>query len=356
MRTGTPEELLTGWAGYWPVIQSWRGGHLLAEQVPVTSGRATASVTQEVPERLTLRVPRWDGRDWLPGKDHEHPLARYGQELAVSVMLWSAVTGAEYQTRIGRYLITEWDYDDGGELVVAAEGLLRRVADDRLPAPSAPRAGATLISEARRLMPPGMAAGFDQRLEDRNCPTSMEWAEDRLGALYEIADAWPARLRTDAWGQAQFRPALPDVATPVATLKDGERGTVVGVARTDGRGAPNRVVARSSASGVEVQAIAEQTTGPMATSGPYGTVTEFFSSPLLRNRSAAQAAANTRLRSRLLPTRTVPVTCVPDPRLDLDDAVEVIRDGVRDWGFVVGYDLPLTVADGAMRLDVGVPA
>jgi len=62
------------------------------------------------------------------------------------------------------------------------------------------------------------------------------------------------------------------------------------------------------------------------------------------------------LAGSLWPRRTVPVRLVPDPRIDLDDPVELWRDGARDWGYVVGYDLPLTVADGEMRLDVGVAA
>ena len=48
------------------------------------------------------------------------------------------------------------------------------------------------------------------------------------------------------------------------------------------------------------------------------------------------------------------VEMAPDPRIELDDLVEVIRDGQRDWGLVVGMEIPLTVRDGAMRVDVGV--
>lgn len=332
---------------------------MLAGEVPVLSGRVTATVTQEVPEKVTLRVPRWDGRDWLPGDDPLHPLARFGQELLVSVVVQSSVTGVEYETRVAPVLISDWRYDDAsGEVVVTGAGVLQRVADDRLVTPLAPRPGGSLSTEARRLLPLGMSAGFDPALLDRPCPASMEWAEDRLGALYEIADAWPARLRTDQWGQVRFLPPLPAVPEPALSLRDDERGTVIGVDRSDTRAQGyNRVVARSSASGLEqVQAVADQMTGPMAVAGPYGPVTRIWSSPLIETRGQALAAARTMQRSSLLPTRTIPVTCVPDPRIDLDDAVEVIRDGVRTWGWVVGYDLPLTVNDGAMRLDVGVAA
>jgi hypothetical protein len=365
MRTGAPSEVLSGAAGWWPRIQAWRGGTLLADEVPVLSGRVTASVQQQVPERLTITVPRFDGRGWLP-RAADDPLARFGQELSVSIVVWSAVTGAQYETRIGRYLITDWDFDDSaGTIRVTAEGLLRRVADARLTSPISPRVGGTFMSEARRLLPAGMSAGFPG-LSDRSCPTSMEWSEDRLAALYEIADAWPARLRTDQWGQQQFLPPLPEIPTPVITLTDGlpygglpgnQRGTVIGADRSDTReGSYNVVVARSSATDVDIQAVAQQTTGPLAADGPTGPVVKFWSSPLLRTKAQAQASADTMLANSLYPRRTVPVELVPDPRIDLDDPVDLIRDGMRDWGYVVAYDLPLTVDDGAMRLDVGIAA
>lgn len=367
MRAGAPSEVLSGAAGWWPVVQSWRGGTMLAAEVPVQRGRVSASVSQEVPERLDLTVPRFaDGVDWLPSAADD-PLARFGQELSVSIVVWSAVTGAEYETRVGRYVITAWDYDDSASTIsVTAMGLLHRVERARLTSPVTPRAAGTLVSEARRLLPAGMSAGFSAGLTDRACPRSMEWAEDRLGALYEIADAWPARIRTDPWGQVQFLPPLADVPTPVISLTDGlpyaglpgnRRGTVIGADRADdSAGAYNTVVARSSASDVDIQAVEVQTSGPMSATGPMGPVVKFWSSPLLTTSAQAQASARTMLRNSLWPRRVIPVEMVPDPRIDLDDPAEVIRDGIRDWGYVSAYDLPLTVADGPMRLDVSTAA
>ncbi len=102
----------------------------------------------------------------------------------------------------------------------------------------------------RRLIPPGMGVSFDSALVDRTCPTSMSWSEDRLGALQEIARAWPALLRTDEWGQIRFKAPLPAVPTPpVVTLTDGEGGTLISAPRADSRkDAYNVVVATSSAS------------------------------------------------------------------------------------------------------------
>lgn len=40
----------------------------------------------------------------------------------------------------------------------------------------------------------------------------------------------------------------------------------------------------------------------------------------------------------------------------VDETVEVSIPGDTTWGWVTGYDLPLTVDDGPMRLDVGISA
>lgn len=360
MRPGAPADLING-AAIWGVRASaWRGGQLLAESIPLTSGRLTADVSLAVPERVSFTVPRWDGRDWAPGEDVDHPLARYGQYVQLAIVMTSTLTGFEYETQLGRFYIQDWQYDSARGLVnVEALGVLQRAAEDRLPSPLAPRSGGTLVSEFRRLLPSGLAVAIDPSLTNRGCPRSMEWSEDRLAALYEIADAWPARLRTDQWGQVALLPTLPEVPTPVVTLKDGKGGTVVGTARTDSRDqAYNRVVVRASNTDAPnkapIQAVVDQATGPMRVGGPYGVVTKFWSSPLITTAVQARLSGTTMLANSLRPSRTIPVTLAPDPRLDLDDPVEVISEGSRDWGYITGYDLPLTVSDGAMRVDVGV--
>lgn len=358
MRTGPPSSLLAGAAGWAPRMSAWLDGRLLAETVPVHRGRLTADASQQVPERLTFSVPRWDGRDWLPGANPAHPLARFGQYVILTIVVTSPVTGMEYETVIGRFQIRSWKNDVLQGLVqVEAVGVLQIAAGDRLPSPLAPTG--TLATELRRLLPAGLSAAISPALVDRDCPRSMEWADDRIGALYEIADAWPARLRTDQWGQIAALPALPDIPTPVISLTDGEGGTVVGTTRTDTRDLVyNRIVVRASgtdtANRPPIQAVVDQVTGPMRVGPPYGTETKYWSSPLITTIEQAQASGATMLADSLRPSRTIPVTIAPDPRLDLDDPVEIISDGSRDWGYITAYDLPLTVADGDMRIDVGV--
>lgn len=392
MLDGAPEEVLAGACTWSPRVTSWLGGRMLAELVPISSGRITGDVGDDIIETLTLTVPRFaaprrgaDVQDWRP-QSTDHPLARYGQILDVAIVVSSVITGETWETRRGRFQIKDWADDDAGMITVKAESLLARARDDKMRALTSPIG--TFASEARRLLPAGMGASFDPRLTDRAVPASMSWAKDRLKNLQDIADAWPALLRIDPWGQVEFRSPLPVVPVPVLTLRDGRGGTLISAPRSDTRsGAYNDVIASTSATDkADVQGVASITSGPMSVNGDYGTVTKEWSSPLLENDRQAAAAAATMLANSTRPALAIPTRIAPDSRIQLDDPVQVLRgarghmevvaataerpehrlwvsDAVtesdtvdRRWGWVTAYDMPLTVSDGDMRVDVGLPS
>jgi hypothetical protein len=356
MRVGPSSTVLASASSWGCRVVSWLGAVVLADDIPAT-GRATVNTQQQVPEHLELTVPRFsvvNNRtvDWLPA-DPRSPLARFGQQLDVTVI----ADGVE--TRIGRYLITDWE-DAGDTVRVTGEGVLQSAVEDRLTTPTAPRDDGTLKSEFLRLLPPYMTARFDDALVDRPVPRAMEWDEDRLAALFEIADAWPARVRTDPWGQVLVLPPLPSDAVPVVSITDGEGGTLVGAPISDTRAsAYNMVVARSSQDGVSAQAVARVLSGPMKPDGDYRPVPKFYSSPLLDDEAQCLSAAQKLLADAVRPSRVLRVEMAPDPRVQEDDPVEIItgkgtRREERFWGFVIGNDLPLTPSDGAQRLDVAI--
>lgn len=390
MRDGPPDQVLAGAPSWVPSVSSWLDGALLADNVPVVSGLLSVDSGQQVAERLTLSVPeRLDGTSWVPGDDPYHPLARYGQQLSVSVSVTSPVSGVQWQTPLGGYQVQSWSWDRrSGVVSVECVGLLQRLADARFTTPAVPRAGDTLVSLLVRLVGDGMPVVVDPALTDRAVPTSWQWGEDRLGAVWEIADAWPARLSVDPYGQLLISPPLPATAvgvTPVVTLTDGLGGTVIAAPTSQARdGVYNVVVARSSATDdparPPVQGIAQVTSGPLSAAGPYGQVVRFWSSPLATTRAQLEASAAALLATSLRPATTRTVTCAPDPRLEVGDPVQLVigrtvkhaslaivgsartdrvvvadeRAAVTSAGFVSGYDLPL-VAGEAMSLRVAVP-
>lgn len=334
---------------------------MLAATIPVSSGRITAKASDEIIETLTLTVPRFaapeddsDVIDWRPGATDD-PLARFGQTLDVSIITGSVVTGQVWETRVGRYQISNWE-QSGDVITVSAESNLARPRDDKLVALTSP--SGTFKSEARRILPSGMGVSFDPALVDRACPSGMSWSTDRLKNLRELADTWPALLRIDQWGQVVFRAPLSAVPVPVLTLRDGEGGTLIEAPRSDTRkDAFNEVTAStSSTADADVQGVAQITAGPMSVNGNYGKVSKQFTSGLLATTAQANAAAATVLANSVRPAQAVPVRIAPDPRIALDDPVEILR-GEDDplWGWVTAYELPLTTKDGDMRIDVGLP-
>ena len=393
MLDGAPDEVLAGACTWEARVTSWLGGRMLAELVPLTGGRITGDVGDDIIETLSMTVPRMaapapgaDVIDWRPSAP-DAPLARYGQILDVTLIVSSVITGDVWETRRGRFQIKDWNDDDAGSITVKAESLLARTRDDKLKLLSSP--SGTFASEARRLLPAGMGASFDPALVDRPVPGSMSWAKDRLKNLQEIAAAWPALLRIDPWGQVSFRAPLPRVPVPVLTIRDGLGGTLIAAPRSDSRsGVYNEVIASTTSSDKpDIQGAASVTSGPMSVSdNNYGVVTKEWSSPLIENQQQAEASAATMLSNSTRPALAIPARIAPDPRIELDDPIEVLRgargrmetvpasgtipehrkwvtesaantsDVDKQWGWVTAYDLPLTVSDGDMRVDVGLPS
>jgi hypothetical protein len=364
VREGPSTEVLSGAAGWSCAAASWLDGELLAESIPIISGKVTAAASLAIPEALTFTVPQFaDEISWVPDSP-THPLGKFGQTIDLSINVTSSFSGEVTGTRIGRFLICDWEYDkNAGTIEVSCLGTLKVVDEDRFLVPEVPASAGTLASEFRRLMSPGIPVEIDEDLDDRTCPRSFQWDQDRLAALYDIADAWPARLRTDATGTVTLLPPLDDVPDPVIYLAEGESGTVLSAPTSDTRAEVYNVVvvtssATDDAARPPVRAVASQATGPLTASSDgtgYGRVPKFYSSPLITTQAQAQAAANTMLANSARPAVVRSIECAPDPRIDLDDAVEItLLDEDVERGWVVGYELPLTVQDGAMRVDVGI--
>lgn len=372
MRAGPTAEAVAGSIGWQPQVSAWFGGYVTAENIPVMGGHVTADVTQVVPERLTLTVPRYspgaDGRrfDWRPDSQ-SHPLARYGQTISVQIKTASSASRTTWTSRVGMYRIQGWTVQGDYSVTVEAVGLLQLMVGNRLSTPLTPRAAGTLASEFRRLLVGPFSLSVDSSLTDRACPQSMAWEDDRLKALYSIAEAWPARLRStpEGWRLALLAALPTTISTrPLVSLTDGVRGTVVTAPSSDTRDKTyNRVTATCSAPGdpssTPLSVTVDQMSGDLSTTSAYGVDELKWSSPLATTIASLTASAKTLLADSVRPSRSIKVSVAPDPRLDIDDPVEIITDTntpspITYWGWIVGYDLPLTVNDGPMQLNVGI--
>lgn len=367
-RPKIPSDALSSAFSWEARVDSWLGQTWLG-RVPVKAGSVTWTTSQQVQGTLSLTVPRIGAvsqdegaRDWTPLAP-DSPLAAMGQVLHVQVTVASLVSTDRWDIPLGRFLITQWEVG-ATDIRITGKSLFQRLEDDRLTSPTVPYSGGTLTSELRRLVGGHMGVIVSDALTNRPCP-SMSWGESRIDAVYEIADAWPARLREGPDGVLYVLPPVPAITErPETTLTDGDAGTVIGVTRQGSRaGIFNRIVARGQeqddAGQPRFQAIIDQTTGPLRTSGPYGIVTRFFSSPLITSKQAALNSATTMLATSVRQKTTVPVTHTPNPTLTLDTPVELITaniDGaatITQWGIVTSTEIPL-VYSGTSRSDVEV--
>lgn len=310
--------------------ESWRNGDLLADDIPIHAGTEERDRSLTVPERITLTVPRRDrGYDWDPGADVDHPLAAYGQQLRISYGV-RVGTSTEWISR-GWFLITSTDPDEES-VSVECEGLLSLIEEAQFVAPFQP--SGTLVSTVRALVEPALTVTIDGTLTDRSVPLGMQWDSDRLAALNEVLDAWPATAHVTEDGFLLVEP-LVDSGTPVLSLTDGAGGTVVRWLGTSSRaGAFNVVVARGEdQDGNQIQGVAYDLddNSPYRFGGPFSAlpVPYLFESPLLTTvAQCRQAAQTTLVRLRRSASRMLTVTMVPHPGLLPGDVVSLTGAGL----------------------------
>lgn len=311
-------------------VESWRDGVLLADDIPVTDASEEGNRGDRIPERVTFAVPRIDrGVSWSPSTP-EHPLAANGQRLFVKLGIGVQGAAVEWFQR-GVFLIKNAVTVDD-VVNVTAVGMLQLVDEARLISPYQPTG--TLASTIRGLMEPALTVAVSASLTDRAVPTAgINWDEDRLGAVLELLDAWPATAYVDPAGFLQVVPATQST-TSVLSITDGTGGTIRAVTGTSTRdGVSNAVVARGAGSdGAQIQGVAYDYSGS-ATSygGPFNPlpVPFFYFSPLLTTLEQCTTSANTILQRRLRNAgRQFEVEMVPNPALQLGDVVTLSSEAL----------------------------
>lgn len=328
--------ILGGSFTYYIQVQSWSrdGSQLLAADVPVSAGGEETDRSLTVPERVTLTVPKMaNGINWTPTED-DSPLAAYNA-LKVNLGVGVGTDGIEWFPR-GEFLIAEAEEDEE-TIEVTCVGLLTLIDEAKFVSPFQPTG--TIVSTLRALVEPAVVVNVDAAPADRAVPAgAVNWDSDRLGAVGELLDAWPAVAMMNEQG---FLEVTPDVvwtnADAVRSFTNARGGTVISAVGSSTRdGGFNVVVATGTAAdGTEIRALAYRTSGPWAygsgTANPLP-VAFGYASPLMTTIPQCQAAANTVLnrKSRQSGQRTFTVTAVPDPTLQAGDPVLITNDYVTD--------------------------
>lgn len=333
-------------------VESWYDETLLYDDIPVDAGFEEVDRGSNVPERLTLTVPRVKrGFDFTPSTTTS-PLAANGQVLKVTIGIEVSLGVIEWIQR-GWYVITK-SKRTGDRVEVEAAGLLWKVQEARLVSPLQP--SGTFKNLIRDLVEPALTVVFDSTLVDRSVPTNINYDDDRLGALNTTLAAWPASADVVNEGYL-YVTGVADPTSASLELSSGVRGTVIELSGESSReNVYNAVVAQGqTADGQVVRGVAYDLTGPKRSGGPFNElpVPLYLDSPLITTATQAQKAAESRLKTLKRSTSiTYDVEMVPHPALQVGDAVLI--DGM--FGVVERSRLPLTAGGGSQALAVRVGA
>lgn len=344
-------------------ITSTLGGWSLG-QVNAESGTLSwASDGRKVTAKLDLNVP--DPRGTLATPNG--PLGWIGQQLVVR----SGVSRSSYEESIpcGAYRIDDsgsveqaWSLHRngkvvrrGGRLSPSAVDLLSILEDDDLIGLEQPLPGATIRSEALRLVGGRMSVASSwPGVSNPSVSASVTYDTNRLTSICSLAAAVNAVAWAGRSGELQFLPQPAANASPVWTAT-ATRAIKIIIAgnRT---GLYNRfVVEGTDEAGAALRGVSDVLTGPLAVGPPFGTVTYRHNDPLAKTQAILDAAART-YRDRIVADRTarVRITVPADPSLDPLDVVAVTDPEGRVWtGPVVSCDMPLE--PGVMVIEIPVP-
>ncbi|MER6534677.1 DUF5047 domain-containing protein [Streptomyces sp900105755] len=339
--------------------ESWLGGQLLTDDIPIADGSESRDRSLAVPEQITLTIPRRDqGFDWDPGTDPAHPLAAYGQQLRIDYGV--DVGGGQFEwINRGWFLITD-SSTDGETVTVTCAGLLTLIEEATLVSPFQPSSTDTLGSVIQALIEPALTVSFDGTLVDRAVPLGLQWDSDRLGAVTEVLNAWGTAGRVTEDGYVLVEPVSDSGAAVLAISDDPDTGTVVRWQGSTTRdGAYNCVVAQGEdANGNQLQGVAYDSSGvsPYQYGGNFNPlpVPYSYQSSLLTTVAQCRTAAAAQLQLlRRQAFRKLAVTMVPHPGLVTGDIITVTGAALTNARCAI-EQLSLPYSPGEMNLTVRV--
>lgn len=317
------------------VAQAFYGPDLTVEDVPLDrDGSITFSGDAVMQGKGTVHIRR-DGERSLVPHDDTDPLAPTGQELAIARVV--TVGEKSWQIPLGRFRIEEVpDMREYFRLwpsmkeVVGWECELKLTdrfdiidSDDFLVA-DAPVPGNSTWAEIARLSP----LPISRSLPDKSVPSALAYSSrmDAITALMANIGGVP-HLTRDGSLTARVKDAWLTATAPVFTL-DG----VIDVSSGMSNKRYNAVVSRSSGGSNDIVAVREikDPANPIRVDGPLGRRTYEHSSPLIETQSQADADAETTLRRvSARQAKTVTITCLPRPDIELGDFGKAIDRAAR---------------------------
>lgn len=334
-----PADTLTVWA--------WRGGSLVVPdplQVISWSVDDDAGDSVKVGQKLSLTVADSDGS--LGAWRFDDPLGVAGTTLRVIYRVggasavnfgWFRVTSNEPAEVQDSRVIDEYGlvvpgsalephkrrvYVTTSVVKLEAVDLTANVDRDRFWSPQSPGAGATVLSEFKRLTKGHFPTVVDDGVTDKGVSRLLVFDRERLEACQDLLSRIGARYRMGGDGECHVYPVNSD---PVLRIEPGV--SLVSVSRKQSlEGLFNAWVieGKDSGNGSPVQAVVKIEAGPLRFDGPHGRNSFFYSSEMIETHGQA-TAYGLQLRDEFLDQLAIElaVETIPRPELQAGDRVEI---------------------------------
>lgn len=355
MRPGPPTDLLAGSVVVGCELSVVRGREVLATSVPAWDVELDETNDRVVPGQLTFMAPR----SWVPTHPLA-PLANFGQRVHVTQRLTAG--GQPWKVGVGWFKIDSWAEQDAGVQVTALD-LLSLPDENPLVWPSSPPAGATLLTELRR-----MAIPLPVVLDDPGnpaVPRTTQYGTSRTENIRDLCASYGREYGVQddgylhVWRQKDGRDpvahysGVTDLGTPGARA-----GRLLSAPRKSQPRRSNRfTVAGTQGSGDDKQrwsATVSATQPPYDPDG-YGIVHERHEMNMATSQAQVTAAANTYQRNAMISTEVRQLEMPADSRLQRGDVISVHTEAKEFFtGRARQIYLPVSDHKKNMRVDVEV--
>lgn len=313
------------------VVDAWRDGVSVAEDLPVQSWEISWDATRQVQATANLEVDDESGElgPWAP----DDPLGAGGTRLRCRYRMVDAGEDVQLEwLRLVRPQTTEsWRVhptrglwlSTGARVTLAAESLTWQVRAERFMGPQAPTVTGSTLGEVAHLLEDIIPLGSTEGIVDRPVSASIVYGQGRMDAVDALLASLDATHRMSPDGLLDVVPLTGADEEPWV-VAGGDDGVLVDVSRAQDAGELyNAAVSTATAEdGRQLVGVALQESGPLRFAGPHGRIPAFHAANLAKTQAAVDADAATFLQTQTTAQRTLlPVTCLPNPALQLYDPV-----------------------------------
>lgn len=317
-------------------VAAWYDGTLREPSLPVSTWSVSWDGADNtlVQGKATVTVADPTGR--LGPWGFDEPLSAAGSRLQLTFRCgveavdlgWFTVsknTPTEQWRIVGKDLT--W-VSGGASIPVDADDLTLLVSDSGFVAPEAPPAGATVLSEVRRLLAGICPVTVAPGVTDGPVPASIVYKDDRLAAVMDLVTSLNCRYRMSGDGSLQVYPLTK--TDPVWVIQGGDGGALVSLNRTQERSALiNGVVSTSNDPSLEIRALETIQAGPLRWDGPFGRKIARHNA-IATTQDGVQLDAKTYLNNTaVLKALPLTVLCKPHPGVQIGDWVRVAQPTIK---------------------------